>query len=77
MPDVLIRGLDAGVLRQLKTSAMTHGRSLQAEIHDVLTKAGARSLAATRRLSAVWLRRLEGARHADSTRLIRSDRERR
>jgi len=75
MPDILVRGLDDDVLNQLKAAARAHGRSLQAEIHDVLRTASARSLAETRRLSARWLKRLSRTRHSDSTELIRADRD--
>jgi plasmid stability protein len=75
MADVLIRDLDADVLKQLKASAKAHGRSLQAEIHDVLERAGTRNLAETRRLSAQWLKRLRRPSHSDSAALIREDRD--
>lgn len=75
MPDVLIRDLDDEVLKQLKGAAAAHGRSLQAEIHAVLRSASTRHLAETRRLSARWLKRLAGTPHADSTALVREDRE--
>jgi plasmid stability protein len=75
MPDVLIRDLDDDVLKQLKAAAAANGRSLQAEIHDVLRRANTRNLAETRRLSAKWLKRLAGASHSDSASLIREDRE--
>ena len=52
MANLLIRDLDDDVVRQLKAAAKAHGRSLQAEIHDALQRAGARSLAETRRVSA-------------------------
>lgn len=79
MPDVLIRDLDQRVLRQLKTAAQAHGRSLQAEIHYVLESAAAKRVAETRRLSDAWLGRLKraGGRQTDSTALIRDDRDRR
>ena len=79
MPDVLIRDLDGAVLRQLKAAAAAHGRSLQAEIHDVLRSATSRRLAETRRLSATWLKSLRRStvRRSDSTTLIREDRDRR
>lgn len=80
MPDVLIRDLDPGTLRHLKSAATAHGRSLQAEIHHVLTLAAMRRIAQTRRLSDSWLRRLRrsaGSRRSDSTALIREDRDRR
>jgi hypothetical protein len=77
MADVLVRNLDDEVLKQLKAAARAHGRSLQAEIHEVLRNAGTRSLAETRRLSVRWHKRLRGSAHSDSTGLIREDRERR
>jgi plasmid stability protein len=73
--NVLIRDLDDDVLARLKTAARAHGRSLQAEIHDVLRTAGLRSLAETRRLSKRWLKRLSGTPHFDSTALLRDDRD--
>jgi plasmid stability protein len=75
MPDVLVRDLDAEVLKQLKAAAKANRRSLQAEIHDVLRRASTRNLAETRRLSARWLKRLSRARHSDSAELIREDRD--
>ena len=77
MPDVLIRDLDDDVLKQLKAAAKTNGRSLQAEIHDVLRRANTRTLAETRRLSAKWLKRLSRSAHSDSAALIREDRDER
>jgi plasmid stability protein len=75
LANVLVRNLDADVLRQLKAAAKAHGRSLQSEIHEVLRNASARRVAETRRLSARWLKRLEGSKQTDSTALIREDRE--
>jgi plasmid stability protein len=75
MANILIRDLDDEVLARLKATAKTHGRSLQAEIHEVLQAASIRSLAETRRLSAQWLKRLKGFSRSDSTRLIREDRD--
>lgn len=75
MANVLVRDLDDAVLRHLKAAAKAHGRSLQAEIHEVLRSASARSLAETRRLSTLWLKRLRGSTHTDSTALIREDRD--
>ena len=75
MRNVLVRGLDDEVLRHLKAAAKAHGRSLQAEIHEVLRNASVRRLAETRRLSAQWLKRLSGSTHEDSAALIREDRD--
>ena len=75
MPNVLVRDLDDDVLEQLKEAAKANGRSLQAEIHDVLRRATAQNLAQTRRLSARWLRRLNRPGHSDSAALLREDRD--
>ena len=75
MANVLVRNLDDDVLKQLKAAAKSHGRSLQAEIHEVLHNASARRLGETRRVSAQWLKRLGGSMHADSAASIREDRE--
>jgi len=75
MPNVLVRNLDGDTLNQLKAAAKAHGRSLQAEIHEVLRNAAVRRLAETRRLSTQWLKRLGGSKQSDSTELIREDRE--
>jgi plasmid stability protein len=75
MANILIRDLDAEVVARLKAAAKAHGRSLQAEIHQILEGASARNLAETRRLSAQWLKRLTGSSQSDSTKLIREDRD--
>ena len=75
MPNVLVRDLDDDVLRQLKAAAKANGRSLQAEIHEVLRRASTRNLAETRRLSARWLKRLSRPGHSNSAGLIREDRD--
>ena len=75
MANVLVRDLDDDVLKQLKAAAKAHGRSLQAEIHDILRRAGTRNLAETRRLSAQWLKRLRHSSQSDSVVTIREDRD--
>jgi plasmid stability protein len=51
---VLIRGLDDGVLQSLKERAMEHGRSLEAELRQVLTEAARKPRAAlVRELAAI------------------------
>ena len=76
MPNLLIRDLDDDVLQGLKAAAKANGRSLQAEIHEVLRRANTRNLAETHRLSAKWLKRLSrSGQHSDSAALIREDRD--
>ncbi len=43
---VLIRGVDDAILQTLKERAAQHGRSLEAELRDVLTEAARRPRAA-------------------------------
>ena len=75
MANVLVRDLDDDVLKQLKAAAKAHGRSLQAEIHEVLKRASTSNLAETRRLSAAWLKRLRHSTQSDSVVTIREDRD--
>jgi plasmid stability protein len=77
MPNVLVRDLDDDVLKQLKAAAKAHGRSLQAEIHDILHSASTRNLAETRRLSARWLKRLRHSSTSDTAIIVRQDRDER
>lgn len=77
MADVLVRDLDDHVLKRLKAAARAHGRSLQAEIHDVLHRASSRNLAETRRLSERWLKRLRKSPQLNSAAMIRDDRDKR
>jgi plasmid stability protein len=77
MANLLVRNLDDDVVKQLKAAARAHGRSLQAEIHEVLRNASARRLAETRRLSTRWLKHLRRSTQSDSAALIREDRENR
>ena len=77
MPNLLIRDIDDQLLGQLKSAAKTNGRSLQAEIHDALARAGTRSIAETRKLSSAWLKRLQSSQQSDSAKLIRETRNKR
>lgn len=77
MSDLLVRNLDAALLRRLKQKASDHHRSLQGEIHAVLEQhAGWMSLAETRRRAAALQRRFRGRDFGDSTVDIRADRDR-
>ena len=75
MAHLLIRNIDQALLTELKAAAKSHGRSLQAEIHDILQQSRTRNLAYTKRISARWLKRLRGSHQSDSTLIIREDRD--
>jgi len=42
MSSIIVRGLDEAVKRQLATQAKEHGRSMEAEVREILTKAARR-----------------------------------
>lgn len=42
MSSIIVRGLDDSVKQQLATQAKEHGRSMEAEVREILTKAAMR-----------------------------------
>jgi plasmid stability protein len=76
MPQVLVRGIGPGVVRKLKSRARRHGRSLQAELQEIVEKAAAGDRgdveATVKRVRAMFA----GRRFGDSAALIRRDRAR-
>lgn len=42
MSSIIVRGLDDSVKQQIATQAKAHGRSMEAEVRDILTKAAHR-----------------------------------
>lgn len=76
MPDILVRGLEARVLSRLKEMAKSHGRSLQGEVREILSRSVPYSMKEALAVSKKWQKRLAGRQMSDSTDLIREDRER-
>jgi len=76
MAQVLIRELDARVVRRLKDRAREHGRSLEAELRGILEQAAESNLSEARSLAARLRRRLRGRAHTDSAVLVAEDRRR-
>ena len=74
MPDVLVRDLDAGTLERLKARARYHGRSLQGELHQIVTDAAEGSLEDRRAVAARIRARLAGRGQTDSGELQAEDR---
>jgi len=77
MAQILVRDLEPAVVERLKRRARSNGRSLQAEVAQILQEAARvytpeEALA----LSEMWHRRLAGRTFSDSADLIREDRER-
>ena len=75
MANLLIRNLDDDVLKQLQAAAKAHGRSLQAEICEVLRNASTLPWPKRAVCRPQWLKRLGGSTHSDSAALIREDRD--
>ena len=76
MGQILIRGLDEGVVKRLKARAQRHGRSVQAEVRLILERAAGYTTDQAAAAAEGWRRRLAGRTAGDSTDLVREDRER-
>jgi antitoxin FitA len=75
MPDVLVRGLSRRIVERLKSQAKRKGRSLQAEVKDILERSAGFSgdiPEGVKRVRAMF----RGRRFSDSAPLIREDRDR-
>lgn len=76
MPDILIRGLDDGVVKRLKRNAKRSGRSLQKEARMLIERSVGVEGDAVARMFQRWDARLAGRRFSSSVGLIRADRAR-
>lgn len=77
MAHLLVRNLDARLVRRLKAQAKGHGRSLVAEVREILAREAAAVSMADARATALRIRRLfAGRRFSDSAALIAEDRAR-
>ena len=76
MPDILVRGLNAQAVKQLKARAKQHGRSLQGEAKLLLERAAGADTAEVAAMLGKWKKKFAGRRFSDSVGLIREDRSR-
>ncbi len=76
MAQILVRDLDDEMVQRLKDRARQHGRSLEAEARQILSRAAGLSFADARKLARQWHKKLAGRRLPDSAELIRQDRQR-
>ena len=76
MSQILVRGLDDGLVLRLKERAARNGRSLEAEVRTILERSATSPDEAVRGLLDQWRTRLEGRKFSDSSDLIAEDRER-
>ena len=78
MATLTIRNVEDGVVERLKSKAIQSGRSLEAEVREVLRQAAKRKsreemLAAADRIAAMTPK---GVKQTDSAELLREDRDR-
>ena len=76
MAQVLVRNLNEKVVARLKKRAEQRGRSLQAEVKEILEQAAGRDPVEIRRTVERVRRMLGDKRFSDSAALIREDRSR-
>jgi plasmid stability protein len=76
MAQVLVRDLDEETLDRLRKRAKSHGRSLQAELKEILERASRANMLQTRQLADRIRKSLEGNVHSDSAALVAEDRAR-
>ncbi len=76
MPDILVRGLDAGTLKRLKARANRHGRSLQGEVKMLVERAAGAGEEEMAEILERWKTRFARRRFSSSVRLVREDRQR-
>ena len=76
MSQFLVRGLSAQTVAHLKSRARQHGRSLQAEVHNILEQAAKTEATDTIKTSSNIRKKLANRTHTDSTVLLAKDRSR-
>ena len=76
MAQILVRDLDNETVQGLKARAQQHGRSLEAEARQILSRAAGLNYAEARKLARQWHKKLAGRRLPESAALIRQDRQR-
>jgi plasmid stability protein len=76
MAQVLVRNLEAAIVDRLKRRARRHGRSLQAELYEILERASRTDIEDARRVAERIRRKLADRQHTDSAQLVGKDRAR-
>lgn len=76
MAQILVRNLEAEVVKRLKLRAKQHGRSLQSEARLILTQSAGVSPEQARKTARMWQKKLSGRKFPNTTALIRQDRAR-
>ncbi len=76
MAQIIVRNLDDAAVERLKARAKASGRSLEAEVRQILEQSAQVDMAQARLMATEMRRRLKGRKFPDAADLIREDRER-
>ncbi len=76
MAQILVRKLPDSLVEQLKARARRNGRSLEAEVRDVLQRAVTKNKAEFLKAADAMRARLAGRHHTETLELLREDRDR-
>ncbi len=76
MSQILVRNLEPEVVEKLKDRASRHGRSLQSEVHWILTQSAGLGFNEARQVARQWQRRLADRDFPNSADILREDRSR-
>ena len=76
MAQILVRKLPDSLVEQLKARARRNGRSLEAEVRDVLQQAVTKNKAEFLKAADAMRARLAGRHHTETLELLREDRDR-
>ncbi len=76
MAQIIVRNLDDAVVERLKARARSNGRSLEAEVRQILEQSAKVDMATARQHVMEIRKKLAGRKFTDSVELIREDRER-
>jgi plasmid stability protein len=76
MAQIIVRNLDDAVVERLKARAKANGRSLEAEVRQILEQSAKVDMATARQMVLDMREKLKGRKFPDVVELIREDRER-
>jgi len=76
MSQILVRNLEPEIVERLKGRAKRHGRSLQGEVHWILSQSAGLKFSEARGVARQWQKRLAGRDFPDSADILREDRNR-
>jgi plasmid stability protein len=76
MAQILVRKLPEGVVERLKARAKDNGRSLEAEVRDILQQTVTKEKAEFLQAADAMRARLAGGHHTETLALLREDRDR-